>query len=178
MEYVENTSSAIDDLAEQLVTLHARVSHGSTEQNAAPVRSDTGSPGVQFDIFVFNFEESTELEARFAAGFEKAPHGVHFLNTKEASAIYDCSHVRHPSESRSATPPGFCVDIGAPKSVVGRTQLKHVLQYICCTSICACNRTILAALAMWPSEQSDRLKLCSWHIHQSRYTFAEGYCPC
>ena len=55
---------------------------------------------------MFNVDESTEFEALFAAGFNNAPQDIQFVSTEKLLAIYDCSHVRHSSESRTATPPG------------------------------------------------------------------------
>ena len=112
--------------------MHRKVSADNVE---VPMHSDTESPHVHFDESIFNVEESTALEARFAASFENAPHDIHLVNTGEVPATYDCSHVRPSSESRTVSPLGFCVDIGALKSVVGQNQLKHTLQYIDRSSI-------------------------------------------
>ena len=160
-EHVEHNSSAIDDLAQQFVTLHAYASQGSTDHVEVPRHSDNEPPHVHFDESVFNVEESSALEARFAAGFENAPHDTHLVLTGDVPAIYDCSHVQPSSETRTITPPGFCVDIGAPKSVVGQNQLKNILQYIGRPSIPRMHSKTLTASVMLPSEQSERLKLCS-----------------
>ena len=126
-EHVGSSSSAIDDLAEEFVTLLARASQDTTDTIGAHVRSDEYSPQVHFDESVFNVDECNALESRFAAGFNNAPHDVQFVNTDRVSDTYDCSHVRPLSVPQPAAPPGFCVDIGAPKSVVGQLQLKEYL---------------------------------------------------
>ena len=66
----------MDYRAEQFVTLHARTSQSSTDNDVAHVRSDDGSPHVQFDDSAFNVDESTALEVRFVTSFNNAPHDI------------------------------------------------------------------------------------------------------
>ena len=132
-DYVESSGSAIDELAEQFVTLHARASQGvPLEQDDAPVRSDHSSPHVHFEEAVYNIDEANAIESRFAASFQNEPYDIQFVkNAEEASAVFDCSHISPSQAPEELKQPGFCVDIGAPRSAVGQLQL-HItlLRYI------------------------------------------------
>ena len=123
--------SAIDELAEQFVTLHARASQSTTDRDDAPVSSEKIPPQVHFEESVYNVDECSAIESRFAAGFHNESYDIQFMSRAGTSpAVYDCSHVQPLHKVEERMMPGFCVDIGAPKSVVGNSQLNNILQYI------------------------------------------------
>ena len=83
---------------------------------------------VQFDELVHSTPESGVYEARFAAEFSKDAYGtMHFTKLVPLENTFDCSHIHLSYSTTSPALPGFCLDIGAPQSVVGRKELDKIL---------------------------------------------------
>ena len=71
--------------------------------------------------------ESKAYEERIAAEFSKDVFNM--------MDVFDCSHIHFSSACCSPNLPGFCLDIGAPRSVVGQKGLHKILAFVGKTTI-------------------------------------------
>ena len=112
-DHVTNDSSAMDDLVDQFLTLHARATQDTPSCNETLQRPDHDSPHVHFDESVFKIDEVNALESRVAAQFDNEPYDTLFLESNTAPAIYDCSHI-NPTQAQHDAKPLVSVSTSVP----------------------------------------------------------------
>ena len=119
-----------DALADGFVTMYTKYNN-RTElyQKLAPMRDCVKSPmpnnsashNVHFKEVMYSVEEQEVFTQQIAQAFNSDTYSTHF-------SVADCSRIQVANVPRGIACVGFCIDIGAPKSVVGMSQPNRILR--------------------------------------------------
>ena len=78
---------------------------------------------------MYEVQEQSILQHQIENGFRLQENKSNYMVTAETTTnIFDSSNIHFVDPARLNSYPGFCVDIGAPRSVVGRDQLNTFLR--------------------------------------------------
>ena len=138
-----------ETIAEQFSTLHTRggpinndpvASAPGRDETEKPWRTETNPHSVHFQEALYELEEQEVLEKHVAAAFRDDEYKTHFVKPMQDDwETVDCSNIFLANVPSSADNFGFCVDIGAPRSVIGKPQLNFFLRDLNKTSISKLN---------------------------------------
>ena len=122
-------------LAEEFMSLktnpstqkYGRQAHG-LEEDETPRRTEPSPHSVHFQEIIYEAEEQDVLQQRITAAFRSDEFERYFASdpTKHENPV-DFSNIFFGDVRTDGDDLGFCADIGAPRSVVGRIQLNRVL---------------------------------------------------
>ncbi len=123
---VTNDASQIEDVAEQFEQLL------SQRFEETPVQSDIPTTGLldipqQEDESLFDTQDMQSLTADLKEEFD-THSDMHYLSANTPSTPHKTFANGPPRSSMGTQPLGFCVDIGAPKSVIGQTTLSAIIR--------------------------------------------------
>ena len=137
------TNDQLQDLADEIMTLYApaqtlyagdELKRRSLERNHQEALEREDEPtclasnrerqDVSFDDFFFQVSEKDVYTSRIASQFSKDVYDTQYISS---STTFDCSHIHFSKLSASPEIAGFSLDIGAPRSVIGRTELNKIL---------------------------------------------------
>ncbi len=113
------------NLTKQFLTLYSTPADNSDSDIVdLPQRDATSGLRVSFQESLYRVDEEDTFQSRFAAGFRG---DTFYTKFHEDNNVYDCSHIHFSKSSSMPKQPGVCVDIGAPRSVIGGRYLNMVL---------------------------------------------------
>ena len=121
-------------LAGQFMTLHVR--NDQTLSNPH-LRHKDNSPGrkkdvahaVNFEERIYDVEEQDVLREYIERAYDSREHHTYFMqNAKPPSQTVDCSNIYVGNAPKGKICRGFCINMGAPKSVVEKLQLNCILK--------------------------------------------------
>ncbi len=127
-------------LTDQFLTLHTLGNHDpASKESRSPGRESVTAPRrhheqetqVQFEESLYVACEANKLEAQIDAEFRNEMFFVRGDSTGQnlqKDETFDCSHINFSLSSSYTDNPGFCVDIGAPRSVIERKRLECILR--------------------------------------------------
>ena len=117
----------VDEIAQQFLTLHGHTQEEDTD--TTHVRQE-GEQHVSFDESAYHIAEESFLQSQFNDNMNDEHYRINLVVAQpRTTRTYDCSHV-HPLHPKSTpSTPGFCADIGAPKSVIGLPTLNNILRH-------------------------------------------------
>ena len=70
------------------------------------------------------------LQSIIAQNITRSPDSTHFVRHNGLAKIFDCTSIYLSNLAKRYTGYGFCVDIGAPRSVIRIAELKSFLKRI------------------------------------------------
>ena len=133
----------ISDFADELLTLHITQRTQSSSLERSPKSSlkridgereatnNVAGPApasVYFDETLYTVEEEDMYSAQLKPGFNSDAYNVLFTTDEIPSTnIVDCSNIHLTATKSSPEVPGFCIDIGAPRSVCGKRTMNKLL---------------------------------------------------
>ena len=117
----------MDDIAQEFLTLH------NIPQEQPPLTAHVrpeDEQHVSFDESVYNIADANLLQSHLNANMDQGQYEINYFRSQSITRkIFDCSHILPSQPKSSPSAPGFCVDIGAPKSVIGLPTLNRILRY-------------------------------------------------
>jgi len=125
LQEIHGGDEVAEAMAEQIFNLHCAsrsASHGT------PRRNQEQPSHVHFEESVYAADEEEKLESYIATAFEENSSNyfrTYFHRRGELSDFSRIHLANHPDPSQL---PGFCVDLGAPRSVIGKRQLDTILR--------------------------------------------------
>ncbi len=84
---------------------------------------------VHFGEFLYDREQEETHQSEIAAEFSKEAFNVSYVS-EEPPRIFDCSIVHLSDLNSTPELSGFCIDIGAPRSVIGKKTPNKILRYV------------------------------------------------
>ena len=88
---------------------------------SAPMRNNSASRNAHFEDAMYKVKEQEVLTEQIAHAFNNDTYSTHF-------SVVDCSRIHVANVPKGNACVGFCIDIGAPKSVVGMSQPNRILR--------------------------------------------------
>ena len=123
---VTDDASRIEDIAEQFQQLLAERPNQLTAQSDTP-ETDPMDVDQTVEESLFETQDMESLTAYLKEEFETT-NDIHYLGTNATRAPNATFANGLHLTSMSTQPLGFCVDIGAPKSVIGRATLGSIIR--------------------------------------------------
>lgn len=85
---------------------------------------------VHFQGTLYEVQEQLILQNQIESNFHMQDHESNSLDPSETTTnLFDCSNIRFTGTIRFGNYPGFCLDIGAQRSVVGQYQLNTIIHF-------------------------------------------------
>jgi len=129
LESFGDEEKGIDELAEQFLTLHSRTFESDREKKYEADKRPSTTSQVLFEEALFNANEEEAFESQIAARFNTNCFDVQLLIRPEKKKdMREYSPVNLMNNTIPNGTLGFCIDIGAPRSVIGRRQLAFILK--------------------------------------------------
>ena len=121
-------------LAGQFITLHVRNDQTLSnphlpQKDNSPGRKEDVAHAVNFEETMYNVEEQEALREYIERAYDAPEHHAYFMqNAKPLSRTVECTNIYIANAPKGNICRGLCIDIGAPKSVVGKMQLNCILK--------------------------------------------------
>ena len=129
------TLYAGDELKQRLLERNHHVAL-KREDEPTCLASNRERQDSSFDDSFFQISEKDIYTSRIASEFSKDVCDTQYISS---STTFDCSHIHFSKLSASPEIAGFCLGIGAPRSIVGRTELNKILTSVQRRSIARIN---------------------------------------
>ncbi len=78
---------------------------------------------------MYDREAEETYQSQMAAEFSKEAFNVSYVS-EEHHRSFECSNVHLTQLNSTPDLPGFCIGIGAPRSVLGKKTLNEILKYV------------------------------------------------